>query len=87
MNNENVLFTFYLQKTWLEDKSVGMQTAISRALSPSPTHSGSIDEFSFDPEISGDESDTEPTTSKNEDIKIDYNSNDDGAPSIKIRRN
>lgn len=64
-----------------------MQTAISRALSPSPTHSGSIDEFSYDPEISGDESDTEATTSKNEDVQIDDGSNDDGEPSIKMSRN
>ena len=44
---------------WLHDKSLNVQTVLSRALSPSPTHSGSFDDFSLDPEISGDESDNE----------------------------
>lgn len=73
-------------KTWLEDKSVDMQTVISRALSPSPTHSGSIDEFSYDPEISGDDSDTEATTSKSQDVQIDDDDSDD-SPTTKISRN
>ena len=67
-------------KTWLEDKSLGMQTAISRALSPSPSHSGSADEFSFDPEISGDESDTE---ARGKVVRME----DDDEPSAKITRN
>ena len=57
-----------------------MQTAISRALSPSPSHSGSADEFSFDPEISGDESDTE---AKENIVTME----DDDEPSAKITRN
>lgn len=64
-----------------------MQTAISRALSPSPTHSGSVDEFSYDPEISGDESDTEAGTSKNEDVRIDDDSYDDASLNFKLGRN
>ena len=64
---------------------MGMQTAISRALSPSPSHSGSADEFSIDPEISGDESDTEATGSKNQEVKMDDDNNDD-PPSAKLSR-
>ena len=58
-----------------------MQTAISRALSPSPTHSGSVDEFSYDPEISGDESDTE-ARSKSDDDRMD----EEDGPSAKTSR-
>jgi hypothetical protein len=61
---------------------MGMQTAISRALSPSPSHSGSADEFSFDPEISGDESDTETRERKTD--KMD---DVDEPPSANISRN
>ena len=39
---------------WLQDQSLNVQTVISKALSPS--HSGSVDEFNLEPEMSGDES-------------------------------
>lgn len=54
-----------------------MQTAISRVLSPSPTHSGSADEFKYSPEISGDESDEEMTKRQ---LQEDIDS-DEGRPS------
>ena len=61
-----------------------MQTAISRALSPSPTHSGSVDEFSYNAEISGDESDNEGSSTFKLDVSMD--DEDDEIPSAKISR-
>ncbi|XP_046852498.1 choline-phosphate cytidylyltransferase B-like isoform X2 [Xenia sp. Carnegie-2017] len=66
-------------KNWLGDSSINMQTAISRVLSPSPTHSGSADEFKYSPEISGDESDEEMITAKRQ-LQEDIDS-DEGRPS------
>ena len=85
-----MLLSLFVQKTWLEDQSVNMQTAISRALSPSPTHSGSVDEFSYDPEISGDESDTKNASSSRQDNRMDSRMDDedsDGPSRAKITRN